>query len=79
MEYDQAADRLENAIVELERAGNAEGSIVTGWVVVAEFLDHQGSPHLACYASRGMPWWRVNGILEAAPSAIEYVEECEDD
>ena len=79
MDYDDAAQRVESAVVELERAGNNEGAIITGWVVVAEFIDREGNPYLGCYAANGLPYWRVNGLLDAAPHVIGYLEEYEDE
>jgi len=75
---DEAERNLERAIMEYERAAEGEGAIITGWVVVAEFIDHDGHPHLAAYAAHGMPFWRIDGLIEAAPSAMLYMEEFEE-
>lgn len=71
---EQAERNLEQALVEYERAVNGEGTLLTGWVIVAEFLTREGTPHLAAYASRGLPYWRIDGMIEAAHSTILYVE-----
>ena len=75
---DQAEQNLEQALVEYERAVDGEGTLITGWVVVAEFLTREGVPHLAAYASRGLPYWRIDGMIEAAHSTIAYAVEDED-
>jgi hypothetical protein len=76
---DDAERALENAIVEYEKATNEVGKILVGWVVAAEFMDEDGQPYLAAYAARGMPFWRIDGLIDAAPHAILYMEEVEDD
>jgi hypothetical protein len=75
---DEAAHNLERAIMDYDRAAEGEGAIITGWVTVAEFIDHEGQPHLAAYAAHGMPFWRIDGLIEAAPSAMLYMEEFEE-
>ena len=75
----EAEQALEAAIAAYERAADGAGAILTGWVLVAEFMDHTGYPHLAAYAARGLPYWRIDGLIEAAPSAIAYSEEFEDE
>lgn len=76
--FDEAEQALENAIMHYERTVEGEGAILTGWVIVGEFLDHGGQPHLAAYAARGLPFWRIDGLIEAAPTAIAYMEEYEE-
>lgn len=76
---DEAERNLENAIADYEKAANGLGMILTGWVVAAEFIDVDGHPYLAAYAARGMPFWRIDGLIDAAPHAILYSEELEDD
>ena len=77
--HEEAEQALENALADYEKAANGIGKILTGWVVAAEFLDEDGQPYLAAYAARGMPFWRIDGLIEAAPQAILYTEELEDD
>lgn len=76
---DEAERNLENAIADYEKAANGIGTILTGWVVAAEFIDGDGHPYLAAFAGRGMPFWRIDGLIDAAPRAILYSEELEDD
>jgi len=76
---EEAERNLENAIAEYEKAANGLGHILIGWVVAAEFIDQDGQPYLAAYAARGMPFWRIDGLIDAAPHAILYMEEVEDD
>ena len=54
-------------------------AIITGWVIVAEFVDSQGTPDLHAFAMTGMPYWKINGMLEAAPHEIAYSDEDDDD
>lgn len=79
MTLDEAERALENAIAEYEKATNAMGKILTAWVVAAEFIDEDGQPYLAAYAARGMPFWRIDGLIDAAPHAIPYMEEIDDE
>ena len=71
---EQAERNLEQALVEYERAVDGEGTLLTGWVIVAEFLTREGTPHLAAYASKGLPYWRIDGMIEAAHNTILYVD-----
>lgn len=79
MTLEEAERALEDAIVEYEKATNAVGQILVGWVVAAEFIDDEGQPYLAAFAARGMPFWRIDGLIDAAPHAILYMEEIEDE
>lgn len=65
----EAAIRAYDAEVE---SGNA---LLTGWVIVAEWVDGNGDPNLTAFAREGMPSWRINGLLEAAPFEIVYDDE----
>ena len=67
-------EALEKAIVEFERNSEGYGAIITGWVVIAEFIDTNGDPQLSAYARSGMPYWRIDGLIEAAPTAIVYAD-----
>ena len=53
-------------------------ALITGWIVVAEVMSVEGVPSLAAFASEGMPYWKINGMLEAAPFEIEYADEDEE-
>lgn len=79
MTLEEAERALENAIADYEKAANGVGEILVGWVLAAEFIDGEGQPYLAAFAARGMPFWRIDGLIDAAPHAILYMEEVEDD
>lgn len=79
MTLEEAERNLENAIADYERVSNGIGKILTAWVIAAEFIDEDGHPYLAAYAAKGMPFWRIDGLIEAAPQAILYAEEYEDE
>lgn len=76
--YD-AEQRVENAIRSLEDEAGGEGVLITGWVVVAEFIDADGSPTLSAYAREGMPYWRINSLVDCAPLEMIYDEDDFDD
>jgi hypothetical protein len=66
---------LEQAIINYEKTVQGEGAILTGWVLVAEFIDRNGDPMLSSYARTGMPYWRISGMIDAAPSVMDYAED----
>lgn len=72
--------RLEEAIRLYDQECNPEDSnaLLTGWVVVAEWINADGEPNLSAFAREGMPHWRINGLLDSAPSTVIYDEEDED-
>jgi hypothetical protein len=70
---------LEAAMLKYLREIYEDPAIITGWVVVAEFVDSKGSPDLHAFAATGMPYWKINGMLEAAPHEIAYSDEEDDD
>lgn len=72
--YD-AETRLEQAIIAYEKESLGDGVLLTGWVVVAEWIDSDGNPNLSAFAREGMPYWRIDALLEAAPNEIVYDEE----
>jgi hypothetical protein len=76
---DEAERNLENAIADYEKAANDFGKVLVCWVLAAEFIDDEGQPYLAAYAARGMPFWRIDGLIDAAPHAIIYMEEVDDE
>ena len=47
-------------------------AMVAGWVVVAEFITTDGEPDLAAFAADGLPYWRIDGMLSAAPHHMGY-------
>jgi hypothetical protein len=68
-------DLVNAAILQYLREVYEDPAIVTGWVVVAEFVDSAGTQDLAAFASNNMPYWKINGMLEAAPYEMNYAEE----
>jgi hypothetical protein len=71
--------RIDDAVMAYLRETYEAPAILTGWVVVAEFVDIDGTPDLAAFASTGMPYWKINGMIEAAPHEMEYAYEDEDE
>lgn len=67
--------RLEEAIRAYEKETEGENALLTGWVVVAEWIDADGDPNLTAFAREGMPYWRIDALLEAGPNEIVYGEE----
>jgi hypothetical protein len=43
-----------------------------GWVVIAEWIDEDGNPDLTAFAREGMPYWRINALIDSAPMEIVY-------
>lgn len=70
---------IEEAILRYLREVYEDPAIITGWVIVAEFVDTQGTPDLHAFACSGMPYWKINGMLEAAPYEITYADEEDED
>jgi hypothetical protein len=68
-------DVVNAAILEYLKETYENPAIVTGWVVVAEFVDTEGTQDLAAFASNNMPYWKINGMLEAAPYEMNYADE----
>lgn len=64
--------RLEEAIIAYEKDSGGEGVLLTGWVIVAEWINADGEPELSAFAREGMPYWRIDALLEAAPHEIVY-------
>jgi hypothetical protein len=71
-------DALNAAILQHLGEVYEDPTIVTGWVVVAEFVDSEGTQALAAFTSTHMPYWKINGMLEAAHYEMNYAEEQED-
>jgi len=67
--------QIEEAIVAYERESEGEGVLLTGWVVVAEWINADGEPELSAFAREGMPYWRIDALLEAAPYEMIYDED----
>lgn len=71
--YD-AEKNLERAIVAYDRDADGQNAILTGWVLIAEWIDEDGEPAMSAYAREGMPYWRIDGLLNAAPEQLTYVD-----
>lgn len=67
--------KLEEAIIAYEKDSGGSGVLLTGWVIVAEWIDSDGEPALSSFAREGMPYWRIDALLEAAPNVIVYDDE----
>lgn len=72
--YD-AETQIENSIRAYEQEIGGDGALLTGWVVVAEWIDADGNPALSAFAREGMPYWRIDALLDAAPETMIYDEE----
>jgi len=79
MDREDAERALESALAALERANEGDGMLLTGWIVIAEFIDADGAPVLSGYARTGMPYWRIDGLIENANDALCYAEEDADE
>ena len=78
MANESAEQLLEQAILNYARVSGEDHGMLTGWIVVAESVNEEGVPTLNAYASQGLPWWRINGMIDAAPEQIEYLSEDEE-
>ena len=67
-----AETAIENAIRAYDKETLGTGALITGWVVIAEWIDEDGDPDLTAFAREGMPYWRINSLIEAAPMEIVY-------
>lgn len=72
--YD-AETQIENAIRAYETHSGGDGVLLTGWVVVAEWVDDNGDAMLSAFARERMPYWRIDALLDAAPEAMLYDDE----
>ena len=68
---------LEDAIIHHDNEHDGGNAILTGWVLVAEWIDKDGEPNLTAYAKTGMPFWRIDGLLAAGENAMNYAPEVE--
>jgi len=71
-------DAVEQAILAYLQAEYVNAALLAGWVVVAEFITTDGEPDITTFASAGLPYWRINGLLDAAPFEMDYAEEDEE-
>lgn len=67
-----AETTIEHAIRAYDKETDGRGALLTGWVIVAEWIDEDGNPDLTAFAREGMPYWRINSLIEAAPMEIIY-------
>lgn len=72
--YD-AEKRLEESIVAFDRHTDGANAILTGWVLIAEWIDADGNPAMSAHAREGMPYWRIDGLLSAAPDQFLYIDD----
>jgi len=72
-------DAVNAAITQYLHADYENAALVTGWIVVAEFMTTEGTPDITAFAAAGMPYWKINGMLDAAPNEMEYAYEDEDE
>ena len=79
MANESAEELLEQAILNYSRASDDRSAMLTAWIVVGEFIDAEGELRLVAYASQGLPFWRIDGMLNAAADAIEYTLEEEEE
>ena len=68
-------DAIEKGILQVLQDEYENAAIVTGWVIVAEFMTSEGTPDIHAFAADHMPYWKINGMLEAAPYEMNYAEE----
>lgn len=73
LHYD-AERMLEQAIIAHDRQIDGGNAILTGWVLIGEWIDADGQPAMSAYAREGMPYWRIDGLLSAAPDQFGYVD-----
>lgn len=66
---------LESAIIAYDREADGQNALLTGWVVIAEWIDEDGEPAMSAYAREGMPYWRIDGLLSSAPDQFLYVDD----
>lgn len=69
--YD-AETQIETAIKAYEKESGGDGALITGWVVVVEWIDENGDPALSSFARENMPYWRIDALLDAGPEAMMY-------
>lgn len=70
-----AETALEKAIRAYDKETDGSGALLTGWVIIAEWIDADGHPALTAFAREGMPYWRINALIDAAPMEIVYDDE----
>jgi len=71
--YD-AEKMIEDAIRAYDADTDSGNALLLGWVVVAEWIDENGDPAISAFAREGMPYWRIDGLMSAAPETLAYIE-----
>lgn len=66
---------LEEAIIRHDNEYDGGNALLTGWVLVAEWVDKDGNPNLTAYAKTGLPFWRVEGLISGVNLAMNYDNE----
>lgn len=64
----EAVSALRDAIANLGQFLHDEGSMLTTWHLVCEWMDADGDYWLTSHTDAGTPPWRVNGLLNAVLS-----------
>lgn len=72
------SDAIEKGILQVLQDEYENAAIVTGWVIVAEFMTSEGTPDIHAFAADHMPYWKINGMLDAAPYEMGYAYDDED-
>lgn len=73
-ESESATERLESAMLAYLRENYEGVALLTGWVLVAEIMDADAVPDLVGFAAENMPYWKINGLIDAGRDVIEYDE-----
>lgn len=73
-ESESATERLEAAMLAYLRENYEGVALLTGWVLVAEIMDADAVPDLVGFAAENMPYWKINGLIDAGRDVIEYGE-----
>ena len=72
------SETIEKGILQVLQDEYENAAIVTGWVIVAEFMTTDGTPDIHAFAADHMPYWKINGMLDAAPHEMGYAYDDED-
>lgn len=61
----EAIGALRDAIANLGKFLNEEGSMLTTWHLVCEWMDADGDYWMTSHTDAGTPPWRIRGLLES--------------
>jgi len=67
-------EQLEAAMLAYLRENYEGVALITGWVMVAEIMDAEAVPDLVGFAAEHMPYWKINGLIDAGRDIIAYEE-----